>query len=92
MADVRVATCCYCSRRTTLRATANDGHGLACASCGAPLTRMKSLRPEAARAAASHAPARHAVPIKKKKTKKARKGFFQKIAEEVWDEIEDIFD
>ncbi|MEO0860154.1 MAG: hypothetical protein AAFY65_06055 [Pseudomonadota bacterium] len=58
---------------------------------------MKPLRPASAKAAASHDPAPHAVPMKtskkkKKKKKKKSKGFFRKLAEEVWDEIEDVFD
>ncbi|WP_371157129.1 hypothetical protein [Jannaschia sp. 2305UL9-9] len=96
MPDAKVATCCYCNRRTTLRATASDGHALACASCGAPLTRMKSLRPETARAAAAHPPVKHPVPVKKDKKKKSkkktRKGMFHRLLEEAWDGLEDIFD
>ncbi|UWQ19308.1 hypothetical protein [Jannaschia sp. M317] len=93
MPDTKIATCCYCQRRTTLR---NDGHTLMCGSCGAPLTRMKALRPTAARAAAGHAPVKHPVPLKdaktRRKTPKKRKSLWQKVASEIWDEIEDIFD
>lgn len=96
MPDTKVATCCYCNRRTTLRPSAKNGHELACGSCGAPLTRMKALRPGPADRAASHAPVKHPVPINgkapKKQKKKKRKGLFRKLAEEVWDELEDIFD
>ncbi|PWJ13258.1 hypothetical protein [Jannaschia seohaensis] len=93
MPDLKVATCCYCGARTTLRPTAQDGHGLACGSCGAPLTRMKALRPEQAQAAARHPTAPHPMPMKPpKKKRKKKKSLFHKLAKEVWDEIEEIFD
>ncbi|GIT90640.1 hypothetical protein JANAI62_10950 [Jannaschia pagri] len=95
MPDVKVATCCYCQRRTVLRATARDGHALACGSCGAPLTKLKALKPAAAQAAASHEPVPHPVPMrpkKKRKKPKKRKNPWQKLVKDVWDEIEDIFD
>lgn len=92
MPDLKVATCCYCGRRTTLRLTARDGHELACGSCGAPLHEMKAMRPKAAAAASSHAPVAHPVPMKAKRKKKKSKSFWGKMAKEVWDELEDIFD
>ena len=87
----KIATCCYCGRRTTLRLTARDGHELACGSCGAALHHMKPLKPEAARAATSHAPIPMAKP-KKVKRPKRRKPLWKKVLSEVIDEIEDIFD
>ena len=92
---VKIATCCFCGRRTTLRPTARDGHELACGSCGAPLHHMKPLHPTEARAVASHRPAPIRMgapkPVKMKKRKK-HKPLWRKLAEEVWDEIEDLFD
>jgi PHP family Zn ribbon phosphoesterase len=93
MAEPKLATCCYCGTRATLRLSA-DRHVLACGGCGAPLTRMKPLRPEEAAEAARHPHPKHPVPLKRRKKRKAkrRKGLFEKIVREVWDEIEDIFD
>jgi hypothetical protein len=42
--QTKIATCCYCGRRQTLRLTARAGHELACGSCGAPLHEMKWLK------------------------------------------------
>jgi PHP family Zn ribbon phosphoesterase len=94
MAEAKIATCCYCGSRTTLRPTAREGHALACAQCGAALTRMKPLSPELAARAAAHPRASQPMPLKRKKTKKSKrkKGFFEKLVREVWDEIEDILD
>ncbi|MEM7490669.1 MAG: hypothetical protein AAF390_16245 [Pseudomonadota bacterium] len=97
MPDIKKGTCCYCGRRTVLRNTAQGGHELACGSCGAPLHVMKALPVERARAAASHDPAANPVPVrrtkaKKKKKKRSRTPFWRKLAEEIIDEIEDIFD
>lgn len=94
MPDAKIATCCYCGARTTLRPTARDGHALACASCGAPLTRMKPLRPAQAEAAAAHPRTAKPVPLKPRKRKKPKKrrSLLHKIVEEIWDEIEDVFD
>lgn len=89
MPDVKKATCCYCGRRTVLRNTAHGGHELACGSCGAPLHVMKRLRPVAASSAASHPPRRQPARIKKEKR---RRPLWRKMAAELWDEIEDIFD
>jgi hypothetical protein len=39
----KIATCCYCGSRTLLSLTGDIRHELACARCGAPISRMKSL-------------------------------------------------
>jgi hypothetical protein len=44
----KIATCCYCGNRTVLNLTGKVRHELACASCGAPLRRMKNLPAEPA--------------------------------------------
>ena len=82
----RLATCCYCGRRTALR---QRDHALACGSCGAPLTQMKRLRPAQAGAVARHAPTKLARPVKKRRKSKS---FMSRLVEEIIDEIEDIFD
>ncbi|MEM8822594.1 MAG: hypothetical protein AAGF30_03195 [Pseudomonadota bacterium] len=55
---------------------------------------MKALPTERARAAAAHAPTANPMPVRNKKIKKRKKKktFWRKVASEVWDEIEDIFD
>ena len=40
----KVATCCYCGSRAALVLRGKERHELSCASCGAPLHNMKSLR------------------------------------------------
>lgn len=89
VAEAKTGTCCYCGRRTVLVPTARDGHELACASCGAPIHRMKPLRPVPARAASAHRPTPQP---KKIKRKKARKPLWLKLVREVAEEIEDLFD
>lgn len=99
----KIATCCYCGTRAALVLTGNDRHELACSSCGAPLHDLKML-PKAAGGASApaarvarpqpkavHPKQPHPKPRKVKKRKK-RKGLFRHLVEEVWDEIEDIFD
>ena len=44
MAEAKIATYCYCGRRTILQATANGGHELDCASHGGALHLMKPLK------------------------------------------------
>ncbi|MEP3347917.1 MAG: hypothetical protein ABJN34_02805 [Litoreibacter sp.] len=92
--NVKIATCCYCGTRTMLKPTARDGHELACGSCGAPLHDMKWLKTPQPSPSKSKQPAR-ATSLKKAPTqrkRKQRKPFWHRAIEEVWDEIEDIFD
>lgn len=42
--QTRIATCCYCGTRAALVLEGAVQHELACASCGAPLSRMKNLK------------------------------------------------
>jgi PHP family Zn ribbon phosphoesterase len=92
MAEPKKATCCYCGRRTVLHPFARGGHELACASCGAPLHSMKTLRPAQAARAASHEPAWQPIPMRRKPKKKRKKPFWAKAMREIWEEIEDVFD
>lgn len=39
----KIATCCYCGTRAALVLRGRDRHELSCASCGAPLTRLKAM-------------------------------------------------
>lgn len=94
----KIATCCYCGSRTALKLTARSGHELACGNCGAPLHEMKPLKIDPTPATPPKrenlfAPSPFRMREKpKKKKKKPRRGFFRRAMEEVWDEIEDIFD
>lgn len=97
MFQAKMATCCYCGKRTVLVPTAAGGHELACGSCGAPLHLMKPLRPQQAAAATSHAPRKNPAKMdrksdRKQKKKRKKKSLWQRAVSEVWDEIEDIFD
>lgn len=105
MHATKIATCCYCGRRQTLKPTARDGHELACGACGAPLHEMKWLKPpeERRRESVKRSPERPAPhgfaagygrperPVKTKR-KKQRKPIWKKALEEAFDAIEDIFD
>ncbi len=98
--QTKIATCCYCGSRTALKLTARKGHELACGSCGAPLHEMKALKldptpetPAKKENLFADAPFRAKQAMyKKPKKKKRRKGFLRRALEEVWDEVEDIFD
>ncbi|WP_138933611.1 hypothetical protein [Roseovarius arcticus] len=48
----KIATCCYCGKRTTLVLRGTGRHELSCAACGAPLHEMKAM-PCAAQARAA---------------------------------------
>ncbi|MEQ9261362.1 MAG: hypothetical protein RIG84_19925 [Roseovarius sp.] len=101
----KIATCCYCGTRAVL-AFDRARHELACSACGAPLHDMKFM-PKAPdrplkRSARSHAPSR-AIPgvteperplrgARETPKKKARKPFMRRFLEDIWDEVEDIFD
>ncbi|WP_322786915.1 hypothetical protein [Litoreibacter arenae] len=75
-----------------LKPTARNGHELACGSCGAPLHEMKWLKsPERELRKAAPAPQKFVRKPKPKKRKRS-KPLWHRALEEVWDEIEDIFD
>lgn len=85
----RILTCCYCGTRAAL-VLDRGRHELVCASCGAPLHQIKQmpLTPQTpARPEAKPAPKKA-----KKRKAKPKKRRFSKILDEIWDEIEDIFD
>jgi hypothetical protein len=99
----KIATCCYCGTRAVLVLRGKDRHELSCSRCGAPLHTLKMLPigPECVTGRGVTSPRPKPKPVhpkqphpkarKVKKTKK-RKGLLRYLAEEVWDEIEDIFD
>jgi len=104
----KIATCCYCGTRAALVLTESGRHELSCVACGAPLHEMKAMPVRKAESAAKPAPKaasarpaprsshRKSAPRRGKKPKHVRKfspmRMFSKALEEVWDEIEDIFD
>ena len=99
MGAVKVATCCYCGAKAALVLRGQTRHELSCGNCGAPLSRMKMLPKAAAPAAAPvHHTTRKAAKSAPKsrrvkpKKRKYRKGLFRHVLEEIWGEIEDIFD
>lgn len=104
----KIATCCYCGTRAALVLRGKERHELSCASCGAPLHEMKMLRVEdvSPRQIETRPPPRKPdrtgvtpLPVwerpahpKTRGKKKKRKGFARRFLEEVFDEIEDLFD
>ncbi len=93
--NTKVATCCYCGTRAAL-VLGEGRHELVCASCGAPLSNLKSLPQEApARPAPSEVrkpgPYRFEKEVKKSKSK-SRKGGFKRLFDDIIDEIGDIID
>jgi hypothetical protein len=99
----KIATCCYCGTRAALVLRGKDRHELACSNCGAPLHDLKMLRNSAERVTAPAATPTRPKPkavhpkqphpkARKMKKRLKYKGLWRKVMEEVWDEIEDIFD
>ncbi|KAG1713597.1 hypothetical protein GQR58_002063 [Nymphon striatum] len=99
----KIATCCYCGTRAALVLRGAERHELSCVSCGAPLHDLKMLPKRVSRGTARAATPTHPKPKavhpnqphpkpQKIKKRNKRKGIWRKIVEEVWDEIEDIFD
>jgi hypothetical protein len=86
----KIATCCYCGNRTLLNLAGKVRHELACASCGAPLSRMKSL-PSDEHAAPVRRPLEVREPQdvarKQRKRKKPRR-----LASRLFDIAEEVFD
>ena len=103
----KIATCCYCGMRAALVLSGVGRHQLSCVSCGAPLHTLKMLRSDAAgerelvRPSAIRTPDtaprhhRSARPRKGSRGKSLSQRFMEKMrdaAEEVLDEVFDIFD
>ena len=108
MSDNRkIATCSYCGTRAVLILD-KSRHELSCSACGAPLHDMKFMPQHPGKKSkdkpkkspkAKYQPGQHdrydpsaqSGGYRKKKTKK-RKPLFGRIIEELWDEVEDLFD
>ncbi len=96
----KIATCSYCGARTVL-VLDRGRHELTCANCGAPLHEMKAMpkrddappRPKARPMPIPRPEYEADRPTPRPRCKsKRRKGFAQRMLEEIWDRVEDIFD
>lgn len=88
----KIATCTYCGTRAALRLK-KDRHELACATCGAPLHELKMLRSDAV-AGAAQGQVRRQTPRPRPQShrQKPRRSLARRIAHELWDAADDIFD
>lgn len=103
----KIATCCYCGTRAALILRGKDRHELSCSNCGAPLHDLKMFKRDAETPVAQssvrrspksrpkprpvHPKQPHPKAVRKRKYKK-RKGLLREFFEDIFDEIEDIFD
>lgn len=91
--EPKIATCCYCGTRSVLKLTGDTRHELSCRACGALLHNMKPLprrEPEAPKRV--HEPdTKRSRPPKRRKSQNGLKRFVR-LAKDIVDEIEDIFD
>lgn len=103
----KIATCCYCGSRAALILSGKVRHELACSTCGAPLHELKMLRtdargdrelvhPSPIRSSKKPSKAHRAPKSKPRRGKKCLKRRFKNsfwdIAEDVFEEVFDIFD
>ena len=97
MPNTKIATCCYCGSHAALSLEGRQRHELACATCGAPISRLKQLPvaaprpsgPKPAERHRAHAPDPRA---RKMKPAKKRKSLARRALGELWDVVEDILD
>ena len=88
----KIATCSYCGTRSVLQLRGKVQHELACGSCGAKLHTMKPLRVTPERPKQRATPeVRHRPPPRPARRKPKRRRLLD-LVEDIWDEIEDIFD
>ena len=101
----KIATCNYCGTRAVL-VFDQARHELTCSACGAPLHDMKFMpqpvenkpkkaskpKPGKRAAAASVGAAGWGFKDRKTKKKRKKKPMFRRVLEDIFDEIEDIFD
>lgn len=89
--EPKIATCCYCGTRAVLKLTGTVRHELACRGCGASLRILKTIPVETRREV--KASRTKPLPVRyREKPGRKRKSFFKRAVEEIWDEIEDLFD
>ena len=100
--QTKLATCCYCGTRAALVLRGQTRHELSCAGCGAPIHDLKWLKiPEKKekkkQATRRSSPSFHGrltedSAHRKKRRHKRRKTSFTRMASEIIDFVEDIFD
>lgn len=91
----KIATCCYCGSRAALVLRGEVRHELSCASCGAPLHEMKMLRSDATgeRKLVRPSPVRASDHRPKKlKRKQRQRSLSQRLMAELKDAAEDVLD
>ena len=102
--QTKIATCCYCGTRAALVLRGKERHELACSSCGAPLHELKKLpsdhrgerelvKPSAIRKKQTKNK-KHRAPKKRQRRSWSEmlSDRLRDAAEEVFDEVFDIFD
>jgi hypothetical protein len=92
--DLKIATCCYCGRRAALVLRGGARRELACAGCGAPLSRLKPLRCGRAgpRLQKLSAPAPGPVRPPPRPPPRKRRGLLARGWEELREGLEDLVD
>jgi len=96
----KIATCSYCGTRAVLELGGRKQHELVCSACGAQLHDMKPVPRERlshdTKPSPRRPPPHRAEPWRPPRPKKRKSGGFgrrfRKLVEEVFDELEDIFD
>lgn len=96
----KIATCCYCGSRAALVLSGKVRHELACSNCGAPLHELKMLRTDArgdrelVRPSSIRSPKKpskgHRAP--KSKPRKGKKSMNRRFKGSIWDLAEDVFE
>jgi len=102
---VRSIECCYCGASTLVNLQEADGNSLKCGECGAAMS-VNKMEYVSTSAAPESKPERRLSEQweekrewrgddrkerSKPKKKKKKKGFFDRL-EDIWDDVEDIFD
>lgn len=87
----KIATCCYCGRKSLLTLEGSARHELACRACGAPLRDLKRLKAEHPVDRSRAGPPRHRGESTHPKARR-RKGPGRRFLEEALDLVEDLFD
>lgn len=96
----KIATCCYCGSRAALILGGEDRHELACSNCGAPLHELKMLKTDARgdRELVHPSPIRtsnrpsKAHRAEKSKPRKSRRSLKRRFKSSLWDIAEDVFE
>lgn len=100
--QTKIATCCYCGTRAALVLKGKERHELACSSCGAPLHELKKLPSTARGDRELIKPSsirndrgkdkKHRASKSKKRKRSLSQVFMGKLAEAAEDVFDDVFD